>query len=66
MKSEIVVVAGTGKERVEGRPRPGNEVRRTLMVWGVMLGPYTAGVRVVCEGGGTGWREVELEVKRER
>lgn len=32
VKSETVDVAGTGRERVEGRPRPGKEVRRMLIV----------------------------------
>lgn len=36
VKSATVEVAGRGSERVGGRPRPGKEVRRTLMVEGAM------------------------------
>lgn len=31
------VDAGSGKERVAGKLRPGNEVRRTFSVWGAMM-----------------------------
>jgi hypothetical protein len=34
----MVVVDGRGNERVDGRLRPGNEVRRTLTVDEAMLG----------------------------
>ena len=33
-----MVAAGNGKERVEGRLRPGKEVRRTLTVGEAMMG----------------------------
>lgn len=35
--AEIVVVAGKGRERVDGRLRPGKEVRRTLTVGEAMM-----------------------------
>ena len=42
VRSAIGVEARTGRESVEGRLRPGKEVRKTLMVWSAM----TADVRV--------------------
>ena len=36
MKSHVGVDEATGTDKVGGRPRPGNEVRRTLMVVGAM------------------------------
>jgi hypothetical protein len=41
VRSEMVEVDGSGMQRVEGRPRPGKEVRRMLIVEGcdcAMLG----------------------------
>jgi hypothetical protein len=35
---EIVVLDGTGSERVDGRFRPGKEVKKTLIVDGAMVG----------------------------
>lgn len=32
VRSEIVEVDGSGMQRVEGRPRPGKEVRRMFIV----------------------------------
>ena len=37
VRSEIEVEAGTGRESVEGRLRPGKEVRKTLMVLSAMV-----------------------------
>ena len=37
VRSEIGVEAGTGRERVLGRLRPGKEVRKTLMVLSAMF-----------------------------
>lgn len=37
VRSATVEEAGTGIERVEGRPRPGKEVRRMLSICGAMV-----------------------------
>lgn len=37
MRSEIGDADGTGSDRVDGRLRPGNDVKRTLMICGAIL-----------------------------
>lgn len=47
----IGVEAAIGTESVRGKPRPGNEMRSTLIVWGDMMLDLIVSSRVKMYGG---------------
>lgn len=53
VRSAIVVDASVGRERVGGSERPGNEVRRMLIICGAMMLEFRVVLTSCC---GVGWR----------